>query len=326
MKPKVLVTGAGLLLGQGIIRSLQNSSLSPTIIAADPVAHSAGLYWGERGYLTPFASDPGYLARIEEILALEKPDALLLGSDAELAKMASARAELEEKHGTRIVVSSPEAVKIADDKYLTYQFLREHDFDYPDSCLPGEEGALIARTGFPMVVKPRIGARSVGMSVVRDREELARAIAGRPDVVIQECVGDKENEYTASALVFDGECRATIVMRRELRDGNTYRAFVEPYPGLNAMVRRLGVAFNPYGPANFQFRLDAQGRVKVFEINARFSGTTPLRALAGFNEVEMCLRHVLYGEPIAQPPVEEMAICRHWSDTVVRPEQVRQLR
>ncbi len=58
---------------------------------------------------------------------------------------------------------------------------------------------------------------------------------------------------------------------------------------------------------NFQFRLDRDGRPRPFEINARFSGTTPLRALAGFNEVEMALRHVLLGEPVVQP-----GTCGRW--------------
>src|SRR3546814_995014 len=76
-------------------------------------------------------------------------------------------------------------------------------------------------------------------------------------------------------------------MRRDLRDGNTYRAYVADYPELNDQVRMLGRALQPHGPANFQFRTDADGTPCVFEINARFSGTTPLRAMAGFNEVEM---------------------------------------
>jgi carbamoyl-phosphate synthase large subunit len=84
----------------------------------------------------------------------------------------------------------------------------------------------------------------------------------------------------------------------------------------------MGGALNPLGPANFQFRIDRSGRVKVFEINARFSGTTPLRAIAGFNEVEMCLRRLLLGEPVAEPCVEEMVLLRHWSETVLRPHDL----
>jgi carbamoyl-phosphate synthase large subunit len=107
-------------------------------------------------------------------------------------------------------------------------------------------------------------------------------------------------------------------MRRELRDGNTYRAFVDDYPELNRAVRTWTETLKPRGPVNFQFRLDG-GRPKVFEINARFSGTTPLRAHAGFNEVEMVLRHVLGGENEPPPAIKRLTILRHWSETVVEP-------
>lgn len=326
MKRKVLVTGAGALLGQGIIRSLRRASLPLELISVDPSPYSAGLYWTDRSYRVPLASDPGYLPRIREILQRERPSAVLIGTDVELALFAEQRAALEKEFGTHILVSDPRVVAIADDKYRTFEFFRDAGFDCPASALPGKEEALIRAVGFPFIVKPRVGARSVGVSVVNDREQLAAALKGRDGLVIQECVSGPEFEYTASTLVFDGVCRASIVMRRDLRDGNTYRAYVEDFPELNALVRRFGEALKPFGPANFQFRLDAQGRAKVFEINARFSGTTPLRALAGFNEVEMCLRYLLDGEPISQPKVEPMAILRHWSETVVRPADLARLR
>jgi carbamoyl-phosphate synthase large subunit len=315
---KVLVTGAGALLGQGILRSLLESKLAPELVAVDPSEKSAGLYWTPRRYVIPLARDPGYIQGLEAVLARERPDAVLVGTDVELPVVSARREELERRFNTHVIVSSPRVVGIADDKYLTYRFFKDHGFDAPDSVLPGEEEALLARVGFPLVVKPRVGARSVGVHVVHNRDELRAALASGEGQVVQECVATDQDEYTAGVIAFEGRCQASIVMRRDLRDGNTYRAFVGHYPELNATVRAMAEALGPYGPANFQFRL-AGGKVKVFEINARFSGTTPLRMRAGFNEVEMVLRHVVLGEPVAQPPVEAMTILRHWSETVVRP-------
>src|SRR5262249_4812811 len=153
-------------------------------------------------------------------------------------------------------VSSPRVVAIADDKYETFRFLKDHGFPYPESCLPGEEDALIERVGFPLVVKPRVGARSVGVHVVRDRAELARRIAEVQNPVIQQHLATADEEYTAGVLCFEGQVEASIVMRRDLRDGNTYRAYVEPFPELNAAVQEIGQRLAPHGPANFQFRLD----------------------------------------------------------------------
>jgi carbamoyl-phosphate synthase large subunit len=324
-RKRVLVTGAGALLGQGIIRSLLESSLGVDVIAADPSPLSAGLYWTETRRLIPLAADPGYIDAIVSILQQEKPDAVLVGTDVELLVLAEARLELEQRYSTQIVVSNPAVIRIADDKYETYRFLKRAGFPAPESRLPGEEGDLVGKFGFPLIVKPRIGARSIGVHVVTGERQLSDAIASVTGPVVQQCVGNERTEYTAGVLCFDGQCHASIVMRRDLRDGNTYRAFVDSFPELNEFVRRVAVKLNPHGPANFQFRLD-DGHPKIFEINARFSGTTPLRMRAGFNEVEMTLRHLLDGVPVAAPEVQPMTILRHWSETVVRNEDVSRLK
>jgi carbamoyl-phosphate synthase large subunit len=314
---KVLVTGAGALLGQGVIRSVLESSLGATVVAVDPSPLAPGLYWTANRGLVPFANDPTYVQRFEELLARERPEVVIPGTDVELLLFATHRAQWESRYGTKVVISSPEVVAIADDKYLTYAYLHERGFPVPDSCLAGEEEALIERVGFPLVVKPRVGARSVGLSIVRDRGQLARALAAGKNLVIQECVGTDGDEYTAGTITFDGRCEASIVMRRDLRDGNTYRAYVDHYPELQTQVRALAEALGAHGPANFQFRVDQHGRAKVFEINARFSGTTPLRMRAGFNEVEMILRRLVRGERLQEPVIEPMTIVRWFTETVI---------
>lgn len=326
---RVLVTGAGAVLGQGIINALRRSSLRAEIASADPNPLSPGLFWVDRGYVIPMANDPGYLSRFEEVLQAERPDVVLVGTDVELPVLAEHRHALEARHGTRILVSSPDVVRIADDKYETFRFCRDAGLDPPLSALPENEDelrALIRTAGFPLIVKPRIGARSVGVSLVRDERELRGALDGRTGLVVQQVAGAPECEFTTSAIVFDGKAQASIVMRRDLRDGNTHRAFVELYQELNAFVRQAAEALQPHGPVNFQFRTDANGRPHIFEINARFSGATPLRALAGFNEVEMCLRYLLDGEPVQQPAeLRQGMVLRHLSETFVTQEQVQAL-
>lgn len=322
---KVFVTGAGAVLGQGIIKSLRQSTLGCTIIAADPNPLSSGLYWVDAAYRLPFAHEPAFGERIDDLLDRERPDVLLVGTDVELAYFAEQRPRIEAQFGTHVLVSDPRVIAIADDKLETARFFASMGLHPPRSACAQDEEALesvIAQVGFPLIVKPRVGARSVGVSVVRSRDALEQARAGREGLVVQECVGDPDCEYTASVLVFDGEVQASIVMRRDLRDGNTYRAYTGDYPELNEKVRALGRALQPYGPANFQFRTDADGTPRVFEINARFSGTTPMRAMAGFNEVEMCIRHLLHGTPIVQPPVRSGVILRYLDEMFVAQEQI----
>jgi carbamoyl-phosphate synthase large subunit len=319
---KVLVTGAGALLGQGILRSLRRSSLAPTLVAVDPSPLSAGLYWADSAHLVPMARDPAYLERIEEVLRLEKPDVVMVGTDVELMIFAEHRARIEAEHDCIVLVSPPEVIAIADDKWLTFRFFEEHGLPRPDSALADGAVALAERVGFPLIAKPRVGARSVGVEKLTSMEQLHALLETDPEgLVFQESAGPDDQEYTAGTLTFDGVCHAAITLRRDLRDGNTYRAFTGHWPELDAQVRTYAEQLGGFGPVNFQFRVK-EGRTRVFEINGRFSGTTPLRDHAGFPEVELCLRHLVHGEPVTQPDIEQVVILRHWSETVVKPEDL----
>jgi len=326
MKPlRVLVTGGGALLGQGIIRSLRRGRFSPHIIALDVSPLAAGLYWADEAALIPPANSPDFLSAFERVLARFHPDIVLVGTDVELTSLSEHRADLEARFQTAILVSDPDVVSIADDKYLTASFMREHGFPAPLSALATDRSAvmtLVERLGYPLVAKPCVGARSVGVSVVQSHAELEAILRQPEGEVIQECVGDSRNEFTASGLYFDGRCDAVVVMRRDLRDGNTYRAYLDADESLRNWVVRWTEALKPYGPANFQFRLDSDGLPKVFEINGRFSGTTPLRALVGFNEVDLCIGRVIFGVPVKQPSLRPQVILRHWSETVIGPERI----
>jgi len=115
----VLVTGAGSLLGQGILRALRASSLRLRIIAVDASPLSAGLYWADAAHLIPMATEPGYLPSIGAIFAQEKPDAVLIGTDVELGVLAQHRERQQLRRaaslGSRIVIQ--ECVGTPDDEY-----------------------------------------------------------------------------------------------------------------------------------------------------------------------------------------------------------------
>jgi carbamoyl-phosphate synthase large subunit len=316
----ILVTGAGAVLGQGIIKCLRNAPVPYRIIGADPSSFATGLYWVDEAVLIPMASAPEYPAAMEALLDRTRPDVVLVGTDVELRIFAQRRNEWEKRFGTHILVSDSPTVEIADDKYLTARFLEDHGIEHPRSALAEDQDAvtrLIERTGFPLVVKPRKGARSIGVSRVNNIHELNRAVADRGDLVVQQWAGPDDQEYTAGVLCFADKTFAQITLRRDLRDGNTYRAYTGNYPEANAYVKEIASVLRPHGPANFQFRRGLDGIFRLFEINARFSGTTPMRALLGFNEVHLCIRHLLFGEPILMPETQQGVVLRYLQEHFV---------
>jgi carbamoyl-phosphate synthase large subunit len=80
-----------------------------------------------------------------------------------------------------------------------------------------------------------------------------------------------------------------------------------------ASAQAVAGALRPLGPCNVQLRLTDRGPVP-FEINARFSSTTSMRACFGYNEVEMALRCYVLGERIALPHPQRGIALRFWEE------------
>jgi len=290
----------------------------------DPDPRAVGLYWADKAYLVPLAAEPGYLDSVCRIIARERPHAVLVGTDVELMVLSVNKPEIDSTFNTHVIVSPPDIVRIADDKWLTYQFLASNGFPYIRSALPNDIASLLRECDFPLIVKPRCGARSVGVHEVRNEQELNQALSLVHNPVVQKCVGTSEQEYTSGIIITDGSVKAVLTMRRDLRDGNTYRAYVEPDSPFNSWLSKIADKLGGLGSLNFQFRSD-EGVPKVFEINARFSGTTPLRAYAGFNEVDLIVRHYVCGDPIPAPPLRPMVVLRYWDEIVIDPEGLNTL-
>ena len=295
---KVLITGAGAVLGQEIFQSLKYTKLLHHLFVgfADPSPLAVGLHWADASHLIPMASDDEYIDALVKVLKDNSYQILIPGTDIELPKISRYRGHIESESGCRCIVSSASVVDIANDKFLTSVFLAENGFLPPRSwssqTLPS---ACINDLPYPLIVKPRDGARSKGVVRVECPSELSQALLVTEFPVIQECIGSIEDEFTAGTITFDGKCFGSILLKRTLRDGNTWTAQIINDESLQLSIARIAEALNPSGPCNFQFRLDQSGIPRVFEINARFSGTTYMRTLAGFDEVSLCILHALNG-------------------------------
>jgi len=307
----VLVTGVGGGVGQSIIKSLKNTSY--TVIGVDGEDLGTGLYAVVRGYKGYYANHPKYIEHILEICRAEQCALLFPGLDAELPILASEAQQFRDA-GTLPVVSSPEVVAICDEKLATSDFLVRHGFPVPHTVVFDEKTRGVLE--YPFFIKPRRGgARSIGVLLVRDDRDfdynLARIPAGTY-VAQEEIVGA---EYTCGSVNRDGKCFGVIVMRRILRDGDTYKAFVEDNPALQSFVRDVLEALGPFGPCNVQLRVK-DNRPYIFEFNARCSGTTHCRTLAGFNEPLMTAELLLNGK-LPQPRTRCVSILRYWQELVV---------
>ena len=339
MKLNIMVTAAGSAIAQGIMKSLKMSSLDFGLITTDTHPYAAGLYRGKAGYIVPLACDPNFIDEIIKICNKENIDCIFIGTDYELLKFAENKKRIEKETNAKVVVSSPEIIKIADDKWLTHKFFVDNSLPHIPSVLRHDVNELIEKEGFPLIIKPRVGDSSKDTYVVKDKKELDKKLsfmlskkadnkylAQKSEPIIQKHLIGDDKEYTSTTLTFDKKCYGVLSMNREMRfGGHTTKAIINDFPEINKQVRKVAEILNAFGPCNFQSRL-FNNIPLVFEINCRFSGTTPFCAELGFNTVEAAVRHIVLKEKIPDLKHKNGVILRYFNEVFIPHNNIKQVK
>lgn len=326
---RVLITGIGGNVGQGVLKSLRASQRAFHIVGIDMEALSAGFSLVDSYYQTPRTGDPAFRAELEKIARAEKLEAIYVCSPAELEFFARQKEELERELGLSVFVNPPEVIEIGSDKLRTAEFLRDAGFASPATVMAtDEEGVerLIELHGFPLIVKPRAGFSSRNVFLVNSREEIRAARVLVPDLIVQRYLPDEKSEYTAATLSgVDKKVRALIILHRDLLQGTTYRTELIEDENLNRQAIEIVEALGAIGPCNLQFRLVGD-KVYVFEINPRFSGTSGIRYLYGFNDCEMIFDLLHLGIEVGQPALKKAVVLRYWNEVCIEGASFEELR
>lgn len=319
---RIAVSGTGGGVGQSIIKALAGSSYE--VVAFDGEILGTGLYAAPVSYLIPYATSPDFVDRTLELCQKENCKLFFPGLDAELPILTKA-VDRFTAIGTQVVVSSPEVIELSDNKMSTYTKLMQHDILVPqtiDMTTINNENVPLS---FPFVLKKREGgARSKDVYFIRNKGQLRSLVAGGLNLklfVAQEYI--EGDEYTCGSVNFNGECFGVIVMRRILRDGDTYKCFTIKNEVIEKQVRKILAVIKPFGACNIQLRLK-DGKPYVFEINARCSGTTAARALCGFNEPKMIADYLCFNKK-PNYTIKEQTILRYWKEFVLSNQTIERL-
>ncbi|WP_416665977.1 ATP-grasp domain-containing protein [Egbenema bharatensis] len=320
----VVVTGVGAPIGVGIIKSLRASHLPVKIVGVDSEPLAQGLFRVDRSHQVPSArSDPdAYFEGLVNVSQREGADILFSGWEGELPMLAQRKPEFEERTGT-ILPLAPDATLKALDKWLTVKVLRAFSVPVPDTVLPDDREQLddfCRNHAYPYIMKPRRSSGGKGLVLVHNDRELAFFSQYMPDPVIQEQLLPDDQEYTVGVFIqADGAPGGTLVLKRSLSGGLSYRMESLDNPEAAAIALQAAQAMGLIGGVNVQMRCTATG-FKVFEINPRFSSATCVRANFGFNEPELAIRHFVLGEEINPPEVKAGICLRFWEELYFPPE------
>jgi carbamoyl-phosphate synthase large subunit len=345
-KANVLVTAAGGIVAQGIIKSLKladasnRSPIKYRIVATDASPQAAGLYRCDTGILIPPASSPNYIDSLINIAKDQNIQAIYVGSDEELVPIGKTKERIENETGAKVLTSSLEVLVTARDKWKTFEFLNENNLPCPASLLPEDEDddkkeRFIQEFGLPVIVKPREGYGSKHFYVVNNKDEMNYAISKIQEIgwnpILQEYLGkegdnaddnndDSDTTEFTSGVTIDKSGKyvmSSISIRKIIKGGQTYKAFIDNFESIRRSAEEVALKLRASGAINIQAKLQGN-KPKIFEINPRFSATCPMRSAAGINEPDIVFRNAVLGEDIKVDIYQKLMCMRYWNEVYVQ--------
>lgn len=273
--------------------ALRELDLDGRVVAVDSSRLSSAFHEADHAEQVPLCTDPTFVPAVLDVCERHDIRLVIPTIDTELGVYAENR-EAFRAAGVTVAISSPETTAICEDKHRTHEWLVAGGFPTVRQTMLEEFAAGDNGWRYPIVVKPRRGSASIGVSVVSDAAALPAWI-GRQDYVVQSLAPG--TEHTIDILVDGGgRCVSAVPRRRlEVRSGESSKGVTVRSTILEELAVGLAEALpGAFGPLTVQAFLDAETEAAtVIEINARFGGGFPLAYRAGANHPRWLIEDVL---------------------------------
>src|SRR5437867_2157596 len=306
---RVLIIGSGpIVIGQACefdysgsqaCKAMRSEGLEVILVNSNPATIMTDPELADRTYVEPLT--PEILAAI---IDKERPDALLptVGGQTalNLAVDLTANGTLAKYH-VELIGASIDAIKVAEDRQLFKDAMREIGLDVPQSGVARSlaEAVDLARTlGFPLVIRPSFTLGGVGGGIAynieefRDLAERGLELSPVHEVLIEESViGWKEFELEVMRDVADNFvviCSIENIDPMGVHTGDSItvapiltlsdKEYQRMRDAARQIIRRVGVET---GGSNNQYAVNpANGRMVVIEMNPRVSRSSALASKA----------------------------------------------
>lgn len=301
---KVLITGIGGNVAQGIIRNINFDYPDIFIIGINIDDFSSGNHLCDKFYRVPYANEDNYLEVIRNIVFEENVDLIIPSTDDEAYQLS----KVKNRFPCDIAVSDVIATSIFLDKMNTYYHCKKHDIPFAVSCRPEE----YKREFSELIVKPREGRGSRGIVVNPEYPE-----SFSDDYMVQEF--HRGVEVTVAFYVTKlRKLNGFVVQERTLESGTTKSIKIsKKYDNLiKPIIEKLIVKTPIYGSANLQAIITRDSKVIPFEINCRISGTNSMRSQFGFKDVKYTIEEWLYNQIPSTPIIREGIATRIIMDVI----------
>lgn len=319
----VLITGvSGGSIGEQIYKALRFGKNNYKIIAANIFRAPMAVVKAECYAILPPASSDNYIVEILNLINQQKVQFIIPGSEPELVKLSLNR-DILTSNGSHLLINNHDVISTCVDKQRTFDFLSNRGFKIPKTFeVKDIQEINTSNIPFPVIIKPsQGGGGSSFVFIAQDQEEMVFFVKYLLhygyNPIIQEYLRDAEHEYTIGILhSHTKHLIGSIVLQRNILSGFSNRLrilnctkrqdlgkilavssgisqgkIVHCKP-IREEAEKIAEVLGSSGPLNIQGRWDGES-FSIFEINPRFSGTTPMRAMANFNEPELLINSFL---------------------------------
>ncbi|MEN6348197.1 MAG: ATP-grasp domain-containing protein [Syntrophomonas sp.] len=336
-KTKVLVAGlGGASLGTEIVKSLYKAGRY-YIYGCDISAYAYGHFMPECIKSIQISLER-YIESIVEFCTENTIRYVIPGGEGPLGLLNENRDKLN-KAGIIPVLNNEKIIDICSDKSKTFTVLSSMGFTIPYT-LEIEKWENNIDISFPCIIKPATGTGGSNFVFLgANKEELGMYVQyllnKGQKVIVQEYIPHQDGEYTIGVLsLTNGAIVGSICLERVFHNklsimhkselglissGYT-QGFIINRPELCDMAEHIAKSLGSTGPINIQGRIK-DGKLVPFEINPRFSASTYLRNLAGFNELDLYLQHLLTGRTTFPSfTIKEGYCARSFSEMFIKKE------
>jgi carbamoyl-phosphate synthase large subunit len=306
---RVLIIGSGpIVIGQACefdysgsqaCKALRSEGLEVILVNSNPATIMTDPELADRTYVEPLTPEV-----LEAIIKVERPDAILPtvgGQTALNLAVDLANAGILEKYNVKLIGASIQAIKVAEDRLLFKDAMREIGLDVPMSGLARslDEALNLAKTlGFPLVIRPSFTLGGVGGGIAYNIEEFRdlaeRGVELSPvhEILVEESViGWKEFELEVMRDVADNFvviCSIENIDPMGVHTGDSItvapiltlsdKEYQRMRDAARRIISKVGVET---GGSNIQFAVNpADGRMVVIEMNPRVSRSSALASKA----------------------------------------------
>ncbi len=303
MSKRVLVTGVGGIVGQGILRNIIHLKEDLILVGTDINSLSAGSHLCQRVYEVPFSTDPRYIDQIKKICVNEKIDLIIPSTDYETYYLS-----LESHELPRLACAGPKVSEIFLNKYKTWQFFNEHQIPFAETALPSRYQDNFEE----IIVKPLEGRGSRDLHF-----NPANYHCFPDDYIIQKLYRGKEIT-TAFYVTKEGSLLGHITLERELMSGYTDKcAVVFDYDKqVEGLILRMMQCLKLKCSYNIQSIVTETGDIIPFEVNGRVSGTNSIRSQFGFEDVRYIIDEYIFNRKPQKPDIKPGAALRILLDII----------